>query len=579
LNLLDFAWSSALSITQKTPGEVKILLNWIEHPILGEDKNGYVIHLASPRKIDENVLSINGLYFDADANGKHSLWRLYKASIHHLSIHTVISNFRIYKEWATGKNLKNAMFAVDVTEDTILKAYMRKYWPGLVHDAAYANQVAYLSMKESREIYSVPLRFAAGVLSHSIIGKPKGPFTSEMAEDVAEVSKALVTLEEQTYDKCSTQPNTILSIKETLQDRLKVAQLIYEKISTYGELNEVPTLPHTDHHGPTTVFNNTMISSDTERADSLNKAYQVLSIKPSQQELHLALAEKTWDQEAINTIAAWETVANWRLKTLEFFSELDEKTHFKKFDFPEEDYAEYVRARTGLIGPIRRILEQLRMIKVSFDEQTQVESGNIDLQQAIQTVATKQQRNDVFIREEPLTKSESWGILVDTSSSLSGLAGEIRGVSVSLAEVAKDLISNPNGWGMYAFDENFYVVKDFAENYTSAARSRLGGLKHGGTTYLPDAMRIVNNRLGRTPEEVKVMVVASDGYPLGYEGIHDELLKSVEDIKKNGTLLLGIGVGSTAIQKYFDSTCTVSTPYELLKYFVKSYMSITSSFY
>jgi hypothetical protein len=53
-----------------------------------------------------------------------------------------------------------------------------------------------------------------------------------------------------------------------------------------------------------------------------------------------------------------------------------------------------------LSGPIRRILNRLRLLKNIGGEDYRHESGILDLQEAIQVVASKSPRMDVFTLEE-----------------------------------------------------------------------------------------------------------------------------------------------------------------------------------
>ena len=230
-----------------------------------------------------------------------------------------------------------------------------------------------------------------------------------------------------------------------------------------------------------------------------------------------------------------------------------------------------------MIGPIRLILDQLRNVKSALDDNV-ARSGNLDLSKAIQVIATRSNDTDVFQREENETKSEAWAILIDSSKSLETFARDVQEIVVCLAEVAKDLIPSHNSWACYSFNENLYIVKDFSEIYGMRTKSRIGGLDSGLKTYLPDALRLAANRIKNATEEIKVLLVASDGFPLGYEGIDEELVETIEQINKSGIQLIGMGVGSSSIKKYFRSNCQISSPFDLMKQFVKIYIELSTSF-
>jgi len=149
-------------------------------------------------------------------------------------------------------------------------------------------------------------------------------------------------------------------------------------------------------------------------------------------------------------------------------------------------------------------------------------------------------------------------------------------VVLCLAEVVKEMIFDPNTWGIFAFDNNFYVIKDFSESYTDNVRARIGGLRNTGLTYLPDAVKLMTSVIGGRYEENKVIVVVSDGFPTGYEGIEDELLKNVQEAFRRGIGVIGIGIGSRAIKRYFKINCMVETPFDLMNRFTHAFFEYTS---
>ena len=93
-----------------------------------------------------------------------------------------------------------------------------------------------------------------------------------------------------------------------------------------------------------------------------------------------------------------------------------------------------------LIGPIRLVLDRLKMVRFTVDESQGKESGYVDIPMAIQVVASQSERNDVFIQEENELRSEAWAIVIDSSKSLETFQSEVRDIAVCLTEVAKNLI-------------------------------------------------------------------------------------------------------------------------------------------
>jgi nitric oxide reductase activation protein len=230
-----------------------------------------------------------------------------------------------------------------------------------------------------------------------------------------------------------------------------------------------------------------------------------------------------------------------------------------------------------LAGPIRRILNKLRLLRNLYGDDFRHETGLLDLQEAIQVVASKSPRTDVFTLEELQSMVEAWAILVDASRSLNYFHGEVRGIILCLAEVANELLLDKTAWGVFAFSNKFYIVKDFSEVYTNRIRARIGGLKHSGLTYLPDGIMLAAEALKKRLEESKVLVVVSDFFPSGYENIEEELTERVKKIERSGIGVIGIGVNNEAVKNYFRTNCVVENPYELMKKFAKAFIEYSTT--
>ena len=74
------------------------------------------------------------------------------------------------------------------------------------------------------------------------------------------------------------------------------------------------------------------------------------------------------------------------------------------------------------------------------------------------------------------------------------------------------------------------------------------------------------------------MLVISDGFPLGYDGIDDELIETIDKINKSGIQLIGMGIGSSSMKQYFRTNFPVTSAFDLMKNFVKTYIELSSSF-
>ena len=490
---------------------------------------------------------------------KKIIWHLFKASTYHLTLHTALSDFSLYRKLPKAENLNMAAYAVSLVEDSVINSCLKESYPNFIPDIAFANAFSCALLKPVSKIPNTASKIMTALLFKLTLGDIKGELPEKMKKEVEEIVGLLRSLNTETENAV----------------RLETASKVYRKIASYGTTFEVPSLLYTEKHGLNKFFYEEKIPSWEELEE---KFYQALARFSGDTEMLKAEAQNIAKGiEAFRALRTWEELEASKQKILDYYSAIGKDTRFEDFAFPIEDYAQYIRRREILGSSIRRIMHMLRLLKNVTGEDFRQESGFIDLQEAIQVIASKSQRTDIFVREELQTREDTWSILIDASHSLSLFRGEVAGVALCLAEVAKTLILNQNSWGIYAFNTKFYVVKDFSETYTNRVRARIGGLTHSGLTYLPDAVRLASQALMKRIEEAKVLVIVSDFFPAGYENIEEELRETLKKIERMGIGVIGIGIRSKAVRKYLRANCVVQTPFELMKKFTKAFIEFASS--
>jgi len=582
LDFFDYAWTTTFQITKKGPENLKILLkDSINYPKIRVDKHGYVLYFAVPRKTGKNLVFFQGMRLNLENDfERRILWLMYKASIYHLSAHAAISNFKAYKNWVKKKDFSKAMFTISIIEDAIANAYLKAYWNFLLPELAVANSVSYLRLKPFSRIPKRALRFRTAIISQYTVGKIKGmKIPEEMRLDVEKIVSQLKNLEKTTLEKfLQTEKNEDLKniIEGLTEPKLKTAESIYAVLSNYGESSQIPAYPYMDNHGNNTLFYK-KIGNENSTMRIAKQAFAVISDQNEESDGKHEELEKILNEDVSQVFYTWKSFEERKNKILEKYKILGKNTNFNSFVFPEEDYAEYLRRRALLGSSIRRILEKLRLLKNVTGEDFRQEAGLVDLQEAIQVIASKSQRTDIFVREELQTREDRWTILVDASRSLKFFTNQVRDIALCLAEVAKNVILNQNAWGMFAFNNNFYIIKDFDEMFTNRIKARIGGLTHGGMSYIPDAIKIAVEGLKGHIEESKVIVVVSDFFPAGYENVETELKQIVKHVERLGIGIIGIGVNSRAVRNYFRFNCIVRNPYELMKKFTKAFIEFSST--
>ena len=556
MNFFDFAWSTATQITKKSHNELKILLHDdLRYPYLGKDSRGFVLHLIKPKKLGEKCVYFQGLKFDLqNPTHKKIIWYLFKSSVYHLAMHSQLSDFSIYSKWARGKSHNLSTFVISLIEDAIVNEQFKRTFQWMLPEIAYANAASFLLMKDVDKLPNNISRVMASILQEFTLGKVKGKLKDDMLTDVKAIASILQGLGE----------------NPTIDSRIDVANKIYDALTFYGEPFEVPSLLHAECHGTNDLFYEQHLPKEEEIQPILTEALNILNSE-SKNEILQSLKES----DAHQVLMTWQEQERSKLKILKDYSQIGKDTPFEDFEFPAEDYAEFQRRRELLGSPIRRIMHQLRLLKNVEGEDFRQESGFVDLQEAIQVIASKSQRTDIFVREELQTREDAWSILIDASHSLNMFKGEVRGIALCLAEVAKTLILNQNSWGMYAFNNKFYVIKDFSERFNAQVKARIGGLTHGGLTYLPDAVLLAAQALTKRLETAKVLVIVSDFFPSGYDGAEEKLKENLKKIERMGVGVIGIGVKSRAVKNYIRVNCVVENPYDLMKKFTKAFIEFS----
>lgn len=559
MEFYDFAWSALHQLVGTETDNIRILIHDdLRFPYLGRDRYGYVLHLIKPRKLDADHVTFQGMYLNLRKPfHKKVMWHLFKAATYHLALHAVFSDFSFYRKLPKTENLNVAAYAVSLVEDAALKSQLLKHHSVLIPDVAFANAVSHFLLKPVSEMPNDASKIMTALLSKLNVGEIKGKLGEDMEKDVKEIEAILQKLDADSEKHV----------------KLEAAHQIYEKITRYGESLEVPSLLYTESHGRNTQFYEEKALNWDEIKPVFNQA--LLVFQTGNEKRNIKNIED--DDEAFRALRTWEELEASKQKILAQYAAIGKDTLFEDFAFPIEDYAQYLRRRKILGSSIRRIMHKLRLLKNVTGEDFRKESGFIDLQEAIQVIASKSQRTDIFVREELQTRQDTWSILIDASHSLNLFKGEVGGVALCLAEVAKTLILNQNSWGVYAFNNKFYIVKDFSETYTNHVRARIGGLTHGGLTYLPDAVKLASQALMKRLEEAKILVIISDFFPSGYENIEEDLKETLKKIERMGIGVIGIGIRSKAVKKYLRASCVVQTPFELMKKFTKAFIEFSST--
>jgi len=583
LDLFEYVWLTSFQITKKNHEEIKILLrDDVKYSSLGREERGYVISLAKPKKRKDGKISYLGLIFDPKNElHKRLLWQTFKASVFHLSMHIAASDYEAYADWSKDKNIDSATFIVSMLEDAVVRAGLKTLWAPFINDVAIADALSYLKTKPAHLILNPALRFMTSLILSYTTGSVKGNVPSGMITSLSSIVASLNEIEKVVRNelaRISTSDNDDVSggISDlSLMQRLAIADVMYEALEKYGESSETPSLLYAENHGSNSIFFGSDVPSEQEIEGSLKGALRTLQQYVNGNGTQ-NFAERSLENEVSQVFSTWESKESTEKKILEGYRLLGNGSRFRSYEFPTEDFSEYIYGKALLSSPIRRVLDRLRLLKNLTGEDYRHEMGSLDMQEAIQVVASKSQRTDVFVRDELQSREDTWAILVDASRSLGSFTGEVRGITLCLSEVARSLFPSQNAWSAFAFSDKFYIIKDFSEGYNNRIRARIGGLGQGGMTYLTDALMLTAQALKKRTEESKLMVVVSDFFPSGNVGAEEVLRTSVKKIENSGIGVIGIGVQSRAVKNYFRINCVVSNPSELMKKFVNAFFEFSA---
>jgi len=570
LKFYESAWFISYDLTGKEPGEVKILVrDSIPFPFLEKDEYGFVICLPNVKKLRDGTLKYQGMIFDPrDETQIQILWNLFKSSIYYLSLFTIVSDASVYSDLLKGKDENTALTAITMVEDAVLNAYLKTFHSELLPEIKIADALSYLMLKPTHLIMNRGLQLATSILSLYKTGMVKGSL-GDTSGNVKRIVRRLRSLERRNMKVFSGLENRLDAVKvEDGESKRRVFSQIYEFLSSNSHtLPEVPSFLYMNHLSRNSIFEtNPKLPTEIAIRDTIDKMKQRLGlqIKINYEALRSEASQNLWD---------WAMKEKAMRKILSKYREMGQKTRFKDFVFPDHDYAEFLRRKAVHSKTIRRITNRLALYYNLSGEDFRREAGIIDLQEAIQVIASQQQRSDIFVEDTLRYRAQAWGILVDVSLSLESFAGEVKDVILCLTEVSRKLFHDSRSLGVYAFDDKFYIIKDFTENHNRTVCARIGGIKHSGMTYLADGIQMAVESLKRRYEESKILIVVSDGFPTGYRGAAEKAREQINAALKSGINMIGIGIDSRGIKDYFPVHCIVRTPYELMKKFVDTFFS------
>jgi len=571
MGFLDYAWSISI---QKDNLKTGIRIDQkLKQPILTHDKAGFNITLPLPvvseNEDEEKTISFLGYKFPADDIGKARVGRLFRACVYHLTTHTLMPVTEEKMVPAKKRSILDS-FTESLVNDIYVNAYLTAWYPDKLADMVYANSLAYSKIRPVDNIFSPATSIMTALLSKVNMGTVKGALTSEEEKTVNQLAEKVSALKEEVMMALA------MESTEFSEAMTNTANEVTQTLENFGPILESPSLQYTEHNGPCTIFSKNEMPSEFEIEKIFRKSLETLGgTIPSEDSI-----ESCWRKE-LNVAAsqAFDTWFTQEAREQRMLSKLQPKvewTRFKSVSFPNEDYTQYLRAKELIRGTIRRLLNKLSMAQDALDEDAGKVYGELDLPAVVQMMSTGQPRQDVFKRDEYLKSSYAWSILLDASASMRVKGEYGRALAICVAEAAKELLKDPASWTFFAFSDQLYVLKDAAEAYSRRVRARIGGLKFGGLTYMPDALQVAGEIIAQRFDEQKFLIVLSDGWPYGYKGMSIALSESITALEK-GIMVIGVGLETGRMQNFFRRSAAVYDQRDLIKQFARLYVQTSTA--
>ena len=502
---------------QKKPESVRILFSReIEFPVIVRFPE-LSIKIPLPR-FNSGVYRFQGFVFEDTPEQRCNLWALFLASVYHIASHVAVSNYSIYEKWIKNKTEDVYAKVIDFIEDFFVEKYISRTDPEI--------------WKAMNEI-NARLNCFCGEGSPLVKG------------DASLLPQACAAKDEDILSKI----NASLELAEKNSDeklRLEAAEILYKNRQLLPK-----TTPSYCEHG-----------SDDEIMELERRAIN-LDLDQIFKEMAYTLDE-LW---AVNEEAGRRLLGKYRkhLKGLQFDSVALS---------PENLYG-FLHAREVILPMVRRIRQQLRTVVNVTDSPKADTIGLVDMQMAIQAVASQGRLTEIYEQVEDRRAEEAWVILIDKSASMRLRFDHIKEFAICVAEAANELTGRHDAWGMYSFDNNFQIIKDFSERYGRKVQARLGGLRNSGLSLLPDAIELSYRILVSDQREKKFLFVITDGHPSGYDRIQEQFSKIAKKVEVSGVVLVAIGV-SKATSKKFRNNARGTDLKQLVAKFITAYRAASS---
>lgn len=513
-SFLDFTSHIFYETSKKNPEEEIFLVSTkTTYPLLGFTPQPQAI-IPLPRMQNEKY-TFEGMAFENTENGRRNMWSLFLASIYHLAAHTAVSQHFIYDKWRKNKTQEICWQVIDFIEDMVVEKYL-----------SITNSDAFDNIKN---------------INSSLINKCK----NNTIKSGSNIKNNFTTLYLKENNKKNDDIKDEILAKrggvDHMQNMLSCADMLYNN----RKLLSPYVFPYCEHH-------------NVEETIKLEK--HDVDFKPRGLfEENVTMLEDLWNAEEEN-----------KARLLKRYRKHLRGLNFDEVIIPVGDINAYLQIKSQNNVLLRKIRDGIRMVTNIQDDPRVQELGIINLQYAIQAIASESNTVEVFEQDEVRRSEESWVILIDCSASMKLKFNKMKEFALCVAETANELTGRSDAWSLYGFDSKFTIIKDFKEKYSQEVKARVGALKSGGLSFVPDAIELGNRLLTEDTRARKYLFVITDGQPSGDDKFEKRLQKLVKNIGMSGVGIIAVGIKGD-FRRFFSNNCDSSNLRDMVTKFIKTY--------
>ncbi len=513
-SFLDFTSHIFYEISKKNPEEEIFLVSTkTTYPLLSFTPQPQAI-IPLPRVQNEKYI-FEGMAFENTENGRRNVWSLFLASVYHLAAHTAVSQYSIYDKWRKNKTQEICWQVIDFIEDLAVEKYL-----------SITNSDAFNNIKN---------------INSSLINRYK----NNTIKSDSNIKNNFTTLYlKENSKKNDGMKDEILAKRggtEHIQNMLSCADMLYNN----RKLLSPHVLPYCEHHNV----------EETIKLEKHNADFKLHGLF----EENVTMIEDLWAAEEEN-----------KSRILRRYRKHLRGLNFDEVIIQPGDINAYLQIKSQNNALLRKIRDGIRMVTNIQDDPRVQELGIINMQYAIQAIASESNTVEIFEQDEVRRSEEAWIILIDCSASMKLKFDKMKEFALCVAETANELTGRSDAWSLYGFDSKFTIIKDFKEKYSQEVKARVGALKSGGLSFVPDAIELGNRLLNEDTRERKYLFVITDAQPSGDDKFEKRLQKLVKNIGMSGVGIIGVGIKDD-FRRFFSNSCDSSNLRDMVTKFIKTY--------